>query len=180
MNEAIVSAALKTLNIGDVSELTDEQITETVERINSLKIYDKAGLDEFKSNIRKDFRTTIEGEAKGKAYEKIEKDILNKFGLELEKGTDYNTALELIEKAKLNWVKESSNDETLTKEMEALREKLKSVNENNESSLVLNFAILELATGFPCSPLPCFASSFLSLTIVGANFPRTLDNVSGE
>jgi len=135
MNEAIVSAALKTLNIGDVSELTDEQITETVERINSLKIYDKAGLDEFKSNIRKDFRTTIEGEAKGKAYEKIEKDILNKFGLELEKGTDYNTALELIEKAKLNWVKESSNDETLTKEMEALREKLKSVNENNESSL---------------------------------------------
>tara|TARA_R110000787_G_scaffold283749_1_gene396816 strand:+ start:469 stop:1329 length:861 start_codon:yes stop_codon:yes gene_type:complete len=135
MNEAIVSAALKTLNIGDVSELTDEQITETVERINSLKVYDDTTLSELKSNVRKDFRTTIEGEVKGKAYEKIEKDILNKFGLELEKGTDYNTALELIEKAKINWVKESSNDETITKEMEALREKLKSVNEENESSL---------------------------------------------
>ena len=135
MNEAIVSAALKTLNIGDVSELTDEQITETVARINSLKVYDDTTLSELKSNVRKDFRTTIEGEVKGKAYEKIEKDILNKFGLELEKGTDYNTALELIEKAKLNWVKESSNDETITKEMEALREKLKSVNEENESSL---------------------------------------------
>ena len=135
MNEQIVSAALKTLNLGDVSELTEEQITETVERINALKVYDEATLSELKSNVRKDFRQTIESEAKGKAYEKLEKDILQKYGLELEKGTDYNNALELIEKAKNNWVKESSNDESLTKEMEALRDKLKSVNEEKETSL---------------------------------------------
>ena len=135
MNEQIVSAALKTLNIGDVSELTEEQITEKIESINALKVYDEAKLTELKANIRKDFRTTIEGEAKGKAYEKLEKDILQKYGLELEKGTDYNNALELIEKAKNNWIKESSNDESLTKELEALRDKLKSVNEEKETSL---------------------------------------------
>ena len=135
MNEQIVSAALKTLNIGDVSELTEEQITEKIESINALKVYDEAKLTELKANIRKDFRTTIEGEAKGKAYEKLEKDILQKYGLELEKGTDYNNALELIEKAKTNWIKESSNDESLTKELEALRDKLKSVNEEKETSL---------------------------------------------
>ena len=135
MNEAIVSAALKTLNIGDVSELTEEQITETVERINALKVYDDAKLTELKSNVRKDFRATIEGEAKGKALDKLEKDLLQKYGLELEKGTDYNNALELIEKAKDNWVAGASNDETLTKELEAVREKLKQVNEDNSKSL---------------------------------------------
>ena len=96
MNEQIVSAALKTLNIGDVSELTEEQITETVKRINELKVYDDTKLNELKSNVRKDFRTTIESEVKGKTFEKLEKDILNKFSLDLEKGTDYNNALELI------------------------------------------------------------------------------------
>lgn len=135
MNELIVSAALKTLNVGDVSELTEEKITEIVERIESLKVYDEAGLTEFKSNVRKDFRQTIEGEVKGKAYEKIEKDILQKFGLELEKGTDYNTALELIEKAKQGWLSDSSNDETLTKELSEIREKLKQVNEDKDKSI---------------------------------------------
>jgi hypothetical protein len=116
MNEQIVSAALKTLNIGDVSELTEEQITETVKRINELKVYDDTKLNELKSNVRKDFRTTIESEVKGKTFEKLEKDILNKFGLELQKGTD-------------------SGDEELKKEMETLREAIKRVNEEKDTSL---------------------------------------------
>ena len=135
MNEQIVSAALKTLNIGDVSELTEEQITETVKRINELKVYDDTKLNELKSNVRKDFRTTIESEVKGKTFEKLEKDILNKFGLELEKGTDYNNALELIEKAISNKVNNASGDEELKKEMETLREAIKRVNEEKDTSL---------------------------------------------
>lgn len=135
MNEQIVSAALKTLNIGDVSELTEEQITETVKRINELKVYDDTKLNELKSNVRKDFRTTIESEVKGKTFEKLEKDILNKFGLELQKGTDYNNALELIEKAISNKVNNASGDEELKKEMETLREAIKRVNEEKETSL---------------------------------------------
>ena len=135
MNEQIVSAALKTLNVGDVSELTEEQITEVVTRIESLKVYDKAGLDDFKSNIRKDFRGTIEGEAKGKAYEKLEKDILTKFGLNLEKGTDYTTSIELIEKAIANKVSESNTDEELKKELSVLQEALKKVNEDKDTSI---------------------------------------------
>jgi len=135
MNEQIVSAALKTLNIGDVSELTEEQITETVKRINELKVYDDTKLNELKSNVRKDFRTTIESEVKGKTFEKLEKDILNKFGLELQKGTDYNNALELIEKAISNKVNTASGDEELKKEMETLREAIKRVNEEKDTSL---------------------------------------------
>ena len=135
MNEQIVSAALKTLNIGDVSELTEEQITETVKRINELKVYDDTKLNELKSNVRKDFRTTIESEVKGKTFEKLEKDILNKFGLDLEKGTDYNNALELIEKAISNKVNNASGDEELKKEMETLREAIKRVNEEKDTSL---------------------------------------------
>ena len=135
MNEQIVSAALKTLNIGDVSELTEEQITETVKRINELKVYDDTKLNELKSNVRKDFRTTIESEVKGKTFEKLEKDILNKFGLELQKGTDYNNALELIEKAISNKVNNASGDEELKKEMETLREAIKRVNEEKDTSL---------------------------------------------
>ena len=135
MNEQIVSAALKTLNIGDVSELTEEQITETVKRINELKVYDDTTLNELKSNVRKDFRTTIESEVKGKTFEKLEKDILNKFGLELKKGTDYNNALELIEKAISNKVNNASGDEELKKEMETLREAIKRVNEDKDTSL---------------------------------------------
>ena len=135
MNDEIVSAALKTLNLGDVSELTEEQITETVKRINSLKVYDDTTLNELKSNVRKDFRTTIESEVKGKTYEKIEKDILNKFGLELEKGTDYNNALELIEKAISNKVNNASGNDELKKEMETLREAIKRVNEEKDTSL---------------------------------------------
>lgn len=135
MNEQIVSAALKTLNIGDVSELTEEQITETVKRINELKVYDDTTLNELKSNVRKDFRTTIESEVKGKTFEKLEKDILNKFGLELKKGTDYNNALELIEKAISNKVNNASGDEELKKEMETLREAIKRVNEEKDTSL---------------------------------------------
>lgn len=135
MNEQIVSAALKTLNVGDVSELTEEQITEVVTRIESLKVYDKAGLDDFKSNIRKDFRGTIEGEAKGKAYEKLEKDILTKFGLNLEKGTDYTTSIELIEKAIANKVSESNTDDELKKELSVLQEALKKVNEDKDTSI---------------------------------------------
>ena len=135
MNEQIVSAALKTLNIGDVSELTEEQITETVKRINELKVYDDTKLNELKSNVRKDFRTTIESEVKGKTFEKLEKDILNKFSLDLEKGTDYNNALELIEKAISNKVNNASGDEELKKEMETLREAIKRVNEEKETSL---------------------------------------------
>ena len=135
MNEQIVSAALKTLNIGDVSELTEEQITETVKRINELKVYDDTKLNELKSNVRKDFRTTIESEVKGKTFEKLEKDILNKFSLDLEKGTDYNNALELIEKAISNKVNNASGDEELKKEMETLREAIKRVNEEKDTSL---------------------------------------------
>jgi len=135
MNEQIVSAALKTLNVGDVSELTEEQITEVVTRIESLKVYDKAGLDDFKSNIRKDFRGTIEGEVKGKAHEKLEKDILTKFGLNLEKGTDYTTSIELIEKAIANKVSESNTDEELKKELSVLQEALKKVNEDKDTSI---------------------------------------------
>lgn len=135
MNEQIVSAALKTLNIGDVSELTEEQITETVKRINELKVYDDTKLNELKSNVRKDFRTTIESEVKGKTFEKLEKDILNKFGLELQKGTDYNNALELIEKAISNKVNNASGDDELKKEMETLREAIKRVNEEKDTSL---------------------------------------------
>ena len=135
MNEQIVSAALKTLNVGDVSELTEEQITEVVTRIESLKVYDKAGLDDFKSNIRKDFRGTIEGEVKGKAYEKLEKDILTKFGLNLEKGTDYTTSIELIEKAIANKVSESNTDDELKKELSVLQEALKKVNEDKDTSI---------------------------------------------
>ena len=135
MNEQIVSAALKTLNIGDVSELTEEQITETVKRINELKVYDDTTLNELKSNVRKDFRTTIESEVKGKTFEKLEKDILNKFGLELKTGTDYNNALELIEKAISNKVNNASGDEELKKEMETLREAIKRVNEEKDTSL---------------------------------------------
>ena len=135
MNEQIVSAALKTLNIGDVSELTEEQITETVKRINELKVYDDTKLNELKSNVRKDFRTTIESEVKGKTFEKLEKDILNKFSLDLEKGTDYNNALELIEKAISNKVNNASGDDELKKEMETLREAIKRVNEEKDTSL---------------------------------------------
>ena len=135
MNDEIVSAALKTLNLGDVSELTEEQITETVKRINSLKVYDDTTLNDLKANVRKDFRTTIESEVKGKTYEKIEKDILNKFGLELEKGTDYNNALELIEKAISNKVNSASGSDELKKEMDTLREAIKRVNEEKDSSL---------------------------------------------
>ena len=135
MNDEIVSAALKTLNLGDVSELTEEQITETVKRINSLKVYDDTTLNELKSNVRKDFRTTIESEVKGKTFEKLEKDILNKFGLELQKGTDYNNALELIEKAISNKVNNASGDDELKKEMETLREAIKRVNEEKDTSL---------------------------------------------
>jgi hypothetical protein len=135
MNEQIVSAALKTLNIGDVSELTEEQITETVKRINELKVYDDTKLNELKSNVRKDFRTTIESEVKGKTFEKLEKDILNKFGLELQKGTDYNNALELIEKTISDKVNNASGDEELKKEMETLREAIKRVNEEKDTSL---------------------------------------------
>ena len=65
MNEQIVSAALKTLNVGDVSELTEEQITEVVERINKMKVYDDTTLNDLKANVRKDFRQTIESEVKG-------------------------------------------------------------------------------------------------------------------
>ncbi len=135
MNEQIVSAALKTLNVGDVSELTEEQITEVVSRIESLKVYDKAGLDDFKANIRRDFRSTIEGEAKGKAYEKLEKDILQKFGLNLEKGTDYTTSIELIEKTIANKVSESNTDDELKKELSVLQEALKKVNEDKDNSI---------------------------------------------
>lgn len=135
MNDEIVSAALRTLNLGDVSELTEEQITETVKRINSLKVYDDTTLNELKSNVRKDFRTTIESEVKGKTFEKLEKDILNKFGLELQKGTDYNNALELIEKAISNKVNNASGDDELKKEMETLREAIKRVNEEKDTSL---------------------------------------------
>jgi hypothetical protein len=135
MNEQIVSAALKTLNVGDVSELTEEQITEIVERINKTKVYDDTTLNELKSNVRKDFRQTIESEVKGKTYEKLEKDILTKFGLELEKGTDYNNALELIEKTISNKVNNASGDEELKKEMETLREAIKRVNEEKDTSL---------------------------------------------
>ena len=135
MNDEIVSAALRTLNLGDVSELTEEQITETVKRINSLKVYDDTTLNDLKANVRKDFRTTIESEVKGKTYEKIEKDILNKFGLELEKGTDYNNALELIEKAISNKVNSASGSDELKKEMDTLREAIKRVNEEKDSSL---------------------------------------------
>ena len=135
MNDEIVSAALKTLNLGDVSELTEEQITETVKRINSLKVYDDTTLNELKSNVRKDFRTTIESEVKGKTFEKLEKDILNKFSLDLEKGTDYNNALELIEKAISNKVNNASGDDELKKEMETLREAIKRVNEEKDTSL---------------------------------------------
>ena len=135
MNEQIVSAALKTLNIGDVSELTEEQITETVKRINELKVYDDTKLNELKSNVRKDFRTTIESEVKGKTFEKLEKDILNKFSLDLEKGTDYNNALELIEKAISNKVNNASGDDELKKEMVILREAIKRVNEEQDTSL---------------------------------------------
>ena len=135
MNDEIVSAALKTLNLGDVSELTEEQITETVKRINSLKVYDDTTLNELKSNVRKDFRTTIESEVKGKTFEKLEKDILNKFSLDLEKGTDYNNALELIEKAISNKVNSASGNDELKKEMETLREAIKRVNEEKDTSL---------------------------------------------
>lgn len=135
MNEQIVSAALKTLNVGDVSELTEEQITEVVERINKMKVYDDTKLNDLKANVRKDFRQTIESEVKGKTYEKLEKDILTKFGLELEKGTDYNNALELIEKTISNKVNNASGDEELKKEMETLREAIKRVNEDKDTSL---------------------------------------------
>jgi hypothetical protein len=135
MNEQIVSAALKTLNVGDVSELTEEQITEVVERINKMKVYDDTTLNDLKANVRKDFRQTIESEVKGKTYEKLEKDILTKFGLELEKGTDYNNALELIEKTISNKVNNASGDEELKKEMETLREAIKRVNEDKDTSL---------------------------------------------
>lgn len=136
MNEQIVSAAFKTLNIGDVSgELTEEQITELVDKISSIKVYTEEALKERDSNVRKAFRETIEKEVSGKTLSQFEKNVLQKYGLEMKQGEDYQTALELIDKLVSTKVSESSTDEQLKKELEAVRDRLKAVNEEKDSSL---------------------------------------------
>jgi len=95
MNKEIVSAALKTLNIDAESvsgELTEDQIKEFTDKINQARVYDEATLNELKSNIRKDFRGTIEKEVTGKALERLEKDLMQKYGVDFKHGQDYQNA----------------------------------------------------------------------------------------
>ncbi len=135
MNELLVTAAIESLNLGDVSELTDEQITEKVNHIKSLKVYTEDSLKDYTSNVRKDFRGTIEKEVKGSTMEKFEKNVLEKYGLELKQGEDYSNAIELIEKVISGEVSKSSNDEELKKELTVLQEAIKKVNEDKDTSL---------------------------------------------
>jgi len=134
MHEAIVSAALKTLNIDAESvsgELTEDQIKEFTDKIASLKVYDDATLNDLKSNVRKDFRKTIESEVSGKTLGQLEKNIMQKYGVEFKQGEDYQNAVELIEKIVDSNVQNAGNpDETLTKELTTLREALKSKTES--------------------------------------------------
>lgn len=137
MNNEIVSAALKTLNIDVDSvsgELTDDQIKEFTDKISQAKVYDEATLNDLKSNVRKDFRSTIEKEVSGKTLSKFEKDAMQKYGLELKQGEDYQNAIELIDKIVSTKVSESSTDETLTKELTTLREALKAKEEEKTTS----------------------------------------------
>jgi len=137
MNNEIVTAALESLNIdvNDVSgELTDDQIKEFTDKISNAKVYNEATLNELKSNVRKDFRGTIEKEVSGKTLSKFEKDAMQKYGMDLKQGEDYQNAIELIDKIVSNKVSESSMDETLTKELTTLREALKAKEEDKTSS----------------------------------------------
>ena len=106
MNEAIVSAALKTLNIDAESvsgELTDEQIKEFTDKINQLKVY----------QLR---NGSIHDLAK--------------------QGEDYQNAIELIDRIVDNRVKTAGNpDETLTKELTTLREALKAKEEEKNNTI---------------------------------------------
>lgn len=136
MNEQIVSALSKTLNIDlNVSELTDEQQTELIDKISTLKVFTDESLKDRDSNIRKDFRTTIEKEVSGKTLEKFEKDFKQKFGVDLKHGEDYQSALELAEKVLTKKVSESSNDEELKKELDSLRSKIKAINEEKDQAI---------------------------------------------
>jgi len=137
MNEVISAAALKALNIdADVSgDLSEDEIKEITDKISSYKVYTDDSLKEYATNVRNDFRGTIENESFGKAMEKIEKDFKQKHGVELKKGEDYQNALELFGKVLESKVSESSTDDELKNTITQLQDKLKELNEDKDRTI---------------------------------------------
>lgn len=139
MNEKVVGVLSSLLKedatvLAEKIQANDEEYLNTLEaKSKDLKVFTNDEFISITNNLKSSFKDSVYKEVKGTTLEMLEKNVKKSYGYDtLKQGADYGTVEQLLDKIITTEKSKGSNNESLTKELDLLRNALKTKTEEVE------------------------------------------------